>query len=254
MARNAALRAAADLEVLVFIDDDETPEPEWLSVMLGAHARLGGAADHGTGPAHARARARALGQSGAGDGPPPLPHRHRRWRRPARATCSSTSRTSVATGITFDDELGIAGGSDHLFTKQLRRTGGAIYWCDEAVVHELVPADRLTGRWTLRRGYRSGSATVRVDLMLADTIRRTSAGARPGAGRRPRSGRLRQRAGRRGPRDGQRGPQGPWRLDGRQGSRARRWFRGARVLGVPPARPWWGAAAAAVEHRHGSAR
>ena len=45
--------------------------------------------------------------------------------------------------LTFDDELGLAGGSDHLFTKQLRRRGGAIYWCDEAVVHEFVPRDRL---------------------------------------------------------------------------------------------------------------
>ncbi len=168
MARNAALRAAADYDVLVFIDDDETPEPDWLSVMLGAHARLGGAAI--TGPVLRKHE-----------------HEPAPWVRAARVMDrrrfpTGTLMEAAGTGnlllslshvrrhgITFDDELGIAGGSDHLFTKQLRRTGGAIYWCDEAVVHELVPGDRLTGRWTLRRGYRSGSATVRVDLMLADT-------------------------------------------------------------------------------------
>ncbi len=166
MGRNAALRAAADLETLVFIDDDETPEPDWLSTILRAHARLRGAAV--TGPVLRT-----------------YEHEPARWVRSARVMDrrrfpTGSVRETAGTGnllldlshvrrhgLTFDDELGLAGGSDHLFTRQLVDTGGTIYWCDEAVVHEFVPQERLTGRWTLRRGYRSGNSSVRVDLMLA---------------------------------------------------------------------------------------
>jgi succinoglycan biosynthesis protein ExoM len=167
-ARNAALREAADVDTIVFIDDDETPEADWLSALVAAHERLGGAAIAG-----------------------PVLRRHERepapWVRSARVFerrrfPTGTSMEAAGTGnllislphvrrhgLTFDDELGLAGGSDHLFTKRLRRTGGSIYWCDEAIVHEFVPSDRLTAAWTMRRGYRSGATAVRVDLMLAES-------------------------------------------------------------------------------------
>ncbi len=191
--RNAALRAAADLDILVFIDDDETPEQGWLAALLVTHDRLGGAAI--TGPV-----LRTLECE-------PAP-----WIRAARVFDrrrfpTGTPVEAAGTGnllislehvrrhdLTFDDELGLAGGSDHLFTKQLRRTGGAIYWCDEAVVHEFVPRDRLTGAWTLRRGYRSGSTSVRVDLMLAGSAAARRADPPARSGRRPRSGHRRRRA------------------------------------------------------------
>jgi glycosyltransferase involved in cell wall biosynthesis len=163
-ARNAALRAAAAFDTLVFIDDDETPEPDWLSSLVATHERLGGAAIAG---------------------PVLRTHEHEpaAWVRSARVMDrrrfpTGTPMDAAGTGnllldlhhvrrhgLTFDS--GLIGGSDHLFTRSLRRTGGAIYWCDEAVVHEFVPRERLTAAWTMRRGYRSGTTTARVDVMLA---------------------------------------------------------------------------------------
>lgn len=164
--RNAALAAAGDADVLVFIDDDETPEADWLSAMLGAYGRLGGAAVagpvlrvHETTPAPWVRAARVFDR--------------RRMPTGTRMEAAGTGNLLLDLahvrrhGLAFDDTLGLAGGSDHLFTTQIRRTGGLIHWCDEAVVHEFVPADRLTGRWTLRRGYRSGSTGVHVDLIMA---------------------------------------------------------------------------------------
>lgn len=167
-ARNAALDEAHGADVLVFIDDDETPEPDWLGAMLDAHARLGGAAVagpvlriHETSPPAWVKAARVFDRRRMPTGTP------------MEAAGTGNLLVDLAHvrhhGLRFDDELGLAGGSDHLFTKQIRRTGGAIHWCDEAVVHELVPSSRLTGSWTLQRGYRSGSTSVRVDLMLAAT-------------------------------------------------------------------------------------
>src|SRR4051812_24239795 len=40
-ARNTALEATADADVVAFIDDDEWAEPEWLSELLDARARSG---------------------------------------------------------------------------------------------------------------------------------------------------------------------------------------------------------------------
>lgn len=164
--RNAALDEASDVDVLVFIDDDETPEPDWLGAMLDAHTHLGGAAvagpvlrTHETSPPAWVRSARVFDRRRMPTGTP--------------MEAAGTGNLLVELnhvrrhGLRFDDRLGLAGGSDHLFTKQIRRTGGAIYWCDEAVVHEFVPSSRLTGAWTLRRGYRSGSTNVVVDLMLA---------------------------------------------------------------------------------------
>lgn len=167
-ARNAALDAASDCSALVFIDDDETPEPGWLTAMLDAHERFGGAA--------------VVGPVLRVHETPPAP-----WVRAARVferrrMPTGTPREAAGSGnllldldhvrdhgLRFDDRLGLAGGSDHLFTRQIRRTGGLIHWCDEAVVHELVPAARLTGAWTMRRGFRSGSTAAHVEIMLART-------------------------------------------------------------------------------------
>ena len=167
-ARNAALDEAADTGVLVFIDDDETPEPDWLAAMLDAYGRLGGAAVagpvlriHETSPPAWVKAARVFDRRRMPTGTP------------MEAAGTGNLLVDLAHvrrhGLRFDDELGLAGGSDHLFTKQIRRTGGTIHWCDEAVVHEFVPSSRLTGSWTLQRGYRSGSTSVRVDLLLAAT-------------------------------------------------------------------------------------
>jgi hypothetical protein len=76
-------------------------------------------------------------------------------------------------GLEFDPALGLSGGEDTHFTSALTAAGGRIVWCAEAVVSDVVPADRLTRRYLLARSAGLANATARVALMLA-----------PGRGRR----------------------------------------------------------------------
>ncbi len=60
-------------------------------------------------------------------------------------------------GLSFDEAYGLGGGEDMLFTRQLRGHGGEIVWCDEAVVTDVVPADRVTRRFVLVRAMAYGN-------------------------------------------------------------------------------------------------
>lgn len=166
-ARNAALEAASEDELLVFIDDDETPSAAWLAELVKGHRRFGAAAVAGPVVRSYAVEPKAwVREARVFD----------RYRRPTGTvvTAASTANLLLDLGfvrahhLRFDDRLGLTGGSDHLFTRQITEAGGRIYWCDEAVVMDPVPASRLTSGWTLRRGYRSGNTSTVVDLMLAD--------------------------------------------------------------------------------------
>jgi hypothetical protein len=70
-------------------------------------------------------------------------------------------------GLAFDPELGLSGGEDTLFTSALTAAGGRIVWCAEAVVSDVVPADRLTRPYLLSRTAGLANASARVALRLA---------------------------------------------------------------------------------------
>jgi hypothetical protein len=72
-----------------------------------------------------------------------------------------------ATGLRFDADFGLTGGSDTLFTRQLTGAGHLMVWCDEAVVTDHVPASRMSRDWVVRRSFRYGNSAVRVALVLA---------------------------------------------------------------------------------------
>lgn len=169
-ARNAAMDAAGDVDAVVFIDDDETPSDRWLPLMLHAHRRLGGAAIAG----------RVIRSYEVE--PEPWVRAARVFDRRQMPTGTVVEAASTANllldmhvvrelGLRFDDSLGISGGSDHLFTRQLSASGHRIHWCDEAVVEDPVPASRLTSHWTLQRGYRSGNTSIIVERLLAGSPR-----------------------------------------------------------------------------------
>lgn len=57
----------------------------------------------------------------------------------------------------FDVGLGLSGGEDYVFFKNIIEQGARPVWCDEAVVLERVPVDRATTEWLERRSFRIGS-------------------------------------------------------------------------------------------------
>jgi succinoglycan biosynthesis protein ExoM len=167
-ARNRALDEAADADVLVFIDDDERPVSGWLAALLETRSRTG--ADAVIGPVESVF---------TGDLDP--------WiaaggfftrRRLATGTAVSVAATNNllldlatvrARGLRFDPGLGLIGGEDTLFTRQLSSNGGRMVWCAEAMVHDLVPADRMRRSWVLKRAFRMGGSASQVELVLAGT-------------------------------------------------------------------------------------
>ncbi|KNX38005.1 glycosyltransferase family 2 protein [Luteipulveratus halotolerans] len=183
-ARNRALHEASAADLLVFIDDDERPRDGWLDALLRVWHDTGAAAVPG------RVVPSYLGQ------PDPWLLAGGFFDRPVRVT-GSTMPTAAAgnllldlhqvrrAGLLFEEPFGLTGGEDTLFGRRLVASGGEIRWCDEAVVEDRVPVERLTRSWVLQRKRSHGNVASLVDLHLATSTaarrrvraRRLAAGA-----------------------------------------------------------------------------
>jgi succinoglycan biosynthesis protein ExoM len=158
-ARNRAVAiASADADLLAFVDDDEVPQPDWLSELLRVQREY--SADIVAGPSVPEFEAPAPGWIVRG----------RFFERPRFATGTvvdqaRTSNVLLSTRVfaevtpAFDERFGLTGGEDTHFFARAVGAGFRIVWADEAVVRELVPAARARPPWLLRRAFRSGSAT-----------------------------------------------------------------------------------------------
>lgn len=164
-ARNRAL-AESDHDLLVFIDDDERPSPDWLVQLLDVYRSSRPAAVAG----------RVISEYSVEPDDFIVAGRFfERLRHPTGSSVPAAATNNLlldlaqvrAHGLTFDERLGLSGGSDNLFTRELVARGGRILWCDEAFVVDVVPASRLTRTWVLRRAYRTGNTEARVSVDLA---------------------------------------------------------------------------------------
>lgn len=168
-ARNRALRESGDARLLVFVDDDERPTERWLDQLTRLFRERQPAAI--AGPvvsefAHAvdpwitagRFFVRRRLPTGSAVG----------WAATNNLLLDMAQIRRL--GLTFDDEFGLTGGSDTLFTRQLVRAGGTILWCDEAVVIDHVPASRLTRQWVLQKAFRLGNVTPRIEAALVGSM------------------------------------------------------------------------------------
>jgi succinoglycan biosynthesis protein ExoM len=165
-ARNRVLDEAAGSRFVVFIDDDERPDPGWLAALLQTQERTGAVAVAGAVVSDFAEDPDSWVRAGAF-------FRRRRLTTGTRIDVAATNnllldmRAVRSGGLRFDAAFGLSGGSDTLFTRQLTATAGRMVWCDEAVVTDHVPASRVTREWVLRRAFRSGNSASRVDVVLA---------------------------------------------------------------------------------------
>jgi glycosyltransferase involved in cell wall biosynthesis len=177
-ARNAAIAATTDADVLVFIDDDERPVDRWLALLLatyrdtGAPCVVGPVVSEFAVPPDAWVRAGRF-----------FDRRRMPTGTPVTVAATNNLLLDVAmlreTGVRFDEAFGLSGGSDTLFSRSLVARGVEMVWCDEAVVVDVVPADRSTRSWVLHRANRSGNSASRCAVALATTpAGRTRARAR----------------------------------------------------------------------------
>ncbi|MGE5272129.1 MAG: glycosyltransferase family 2 protein [Thiohalocapsa sp.] len=161
-ARNTGIANAAGRH-LAFMDDDEEADPGWLAALIGTMRRYGG--DVVKGPVLPRLE-------------DCNPYARKIYTRDARVPTGTVLADATGTGnalfdrercfagnpTPFDPFLGLAGGGDTLFFRQLLRAGRKIVWCAEAVVRETVPPDRVLPRYVLRRRFRHGQVTTFVRM------------------------------------------------------------------------------------------
>ena len=166
--RNRALGECDGAAALLFLDDDEIPEPGWLRSMIAMYAETAPTAVAG------RVVTRLpddvepwISEGGAFD-------------RPVRTAGQLLSEAATNNllldvdevrrlGLAFDERFGLTGGSDSMFTLQLTRRGGTIRWAEDAVVIEQEDPARFTRSWVLMRTFRFGNTSARVRIALAPT-------------------------------------------------------------------------------------
>ena len=168
-ARNRVLDECVDRDVLVFIDDDEVPTPGWLRTLLDARTVFAAAAVAGPVQSIFDGQVDEWIQAGGFFG-----RRHRLELDtgtpiPVAATNNLLLdlRQVRRLGVRFPVDIGMAGGEDNLFTRAMTSRGALLVWCAEALVTEVVPADRATRRWVLERSLSSGNSFATAELRMA---------------------------------------------------------------------------------------
>ena len=155
-------------DLVAMIDDDERPAPGWLAALVTTAERTGAALVAGrvvpefSGPLDpwvAAGRFHTRRNLTTGD---PITVA-------AGGNLLLDARRVAELGQRFDDRVGLAGGEDTLFSRELHARGASMVWCAESVAVDRVPPDRMTRRWVLARAMSHGDAWVRVGLRLAPT-------------------------------------------------------------------------------------
>jgi succinoglycan biosynthesis protein ExoM len=181
--RNFALRWARHrFTHLAMLDDDENPEPQWLSELLRVCDRTG--AEVVVGPV-----------------PALLPSDAPRWLRDFRELELPTARDCAMLsdgwsgncllaleavgrlGVTFDPALNFAGGEDQLFFRQILYRGGKVAYAARATAWEFTPPERRSVGFVIKRSFRRGNSLSMCDMRIGGTARAVGLRALKGAGR-----------------------------------------------------------------------
>lgn len=165
----AACRASDSADFIAVLDDDEYPDPNWLTEMVNVALRydveiVGGPVfpvfdtpDHW------------LAKSGLY-----LPTRYQTGRVPMIYGAGSMliRRTTLEQYLDepFLHDFAFTGGSDEEFFYRCRRDGRSFAWADEAHVFETTPQSRTTVGYLLRRMFRKGTGATRVERKFAGTF------------------------------------------------------------------------------------
>ena len=158
IARNTALEIGP-ANLLIFVDDDEVAQADWLKELVAAFRKTG--ADGIFGPVRGRLEnpksPKWLGHGGFFDKSVPPTGTPVSWKE------TRTSNTLVKghwfygkTQFRFDSRLGRSGGSDSALFARLQENGARFVSCSEAVVSEIVPPQRASLAWLCQRWYRNG--------------------------------------------------------------------------------------------------
>ncbi|WP_346915618.1 glycosyltransferase family 2 protein [uncultured Roseibium sp.] len=155
-ARNALLDAA-ESDWIVFVDDDEWVEPDWLARMFAAQRDF--QADVVIGPVLPAyppdtpawlVRANPLYKDWG--------HRGKRLDTGRGGNTLVRMRLIRELALRFDPAYGITGGEDTVFFAEAASRGAVIVATDDAIIREHVPPERLSPTIILRRAIRAGQS------------------------------------------------------------------------------------------------
>lgn len=167
--RNRILDVATDdlgADLVAMIDDDERPEPGWLAALVATQEQTGAVLVAG----------RVVPEFAGPLDPWVVAGRFHTRRNLTTGTPLTVAaggnllldaRRLRALGQRFDEGVGLSGGEDTLFSRELHAKGGSMVWCADSVAVDRVPPERTTRRWVLARAMSHGDAWVRVGLRLA---------------------------------------------------------------------------------------
>lgn len=168
-ARNAVSEHALSLgpDLIAFLDDDEWPEVQWLAELKRIQSHHGAAVVGGpTRPVFPEGTDDAVRNNpyyGADMG---LPDGSRcRLEAGGNFLITRDALASLAPTF-FHRDFTQSGGEDLAFFMQLDKGGFSMHWAAHAVVHEPVPAERLSHSWRRQRIINIHNSRVRVEQML----------------------------------------------------------------------------------------
>lgn len=161
LARNCALRRARGA-FAAFVDDDELPEADWLWQLVTCCERTGASAVLGPVRPYFEAT------------PPAWLVRGRFCERPEHPTGTPISAEECRTGnvllrrsmisgndAQFREQFG-TGGEDRDFFLRMSEEGFRFVWCNEAPVYEVVPPERWSRTFYLRRALLRGRNNLKI--------------------------------------------------------------------------------------------
>ncbi len=156
-ARNRALQEASHADLLIFIDDDEVPQDDWLRQLLQSRASF--QSDLVAGAVVSKFEVEPDSWVAAG-------RFFDRRRMPTGTPIVVAATNNLLLdlrwvrrhGLEFENALGLSGAEDTLFTRTMNTRGARMVWNNEAIVTDWVPASRVTRRWVLMRALSSGNS------------------------------------------------------------------------------------------------
>ncbi len=165
--RNGLVSAVTDLvpdwRWLAMLDDDGYVSEGWLARIVACSetydAHLTGGPVEGVLPEGANILARNS-----------IFARRRRWKTGLVDSLNTTQNLlisrkllTLAPAPLFRNEYSASGGEDYDLFRRVRQSGGRIAWCDEAVVFEPTPENRLSHGSVLSRYYTTGIYMSQID-------------------------------------------------------------------------------------------
>lgn len=164
-ARNACLDNIPDgFDFFASIDDDESPDPDWLERLLEAQAATDAEVVQGQvipvfpdGAPGWLAQGNFFGRPRRGWAGTPL-HREEHQEMDYAGTNNALVRVQAVSsrGLRFDPALALTGGEDSRFFRTLVAEGCRIVYAPRARVSETVPAERATVWYRLKLEFRIG--------------------------------------------------------------------------------------------------